>query len=258
MGNIVRATGDSGPSGFGCSSTAEQVTEGEDASRLTVIITGGSSGIGAETARVMALRGAHVIIGARNTEAAESVKQSILLNTPSARIDIIHLELSSQNSVREFSDRFLSMDLPLNILINNAGVMHCPFELSVDDIEMQFATNHMGHFLLTNLLLPKIKSTAEETGIEGRIVNLSSADHLTTYRGGISFEKINDEAAYNAKLAYGQSKLANILHANELARRLREEGANVTANSVDPGLTMTNLGRHLTTFAGMLLKPTNL
>ncbi|XP_074588081.1 short-chain dehydrogenase TIC 32 B, chloroplastic-like [Curcuma longa] len=239
--------------GFGWSSTAEQVTEGIDASRLTAIITGGSSGIGAETARVMAMRGAHVIIGARNTEAAESVKQSILQTTPSARIDIIHLELSSQKSVREFSDRFLSMNLPLNILINNAGVMYGPFELSEDDMEMQFATNHMGHFLLTNLLLPKIKSTAEETGIEGRIVNLSSADHLTTYRGGgINFEKINDEAAYNAKFAYGQSKLANILHANELARRLREEGANVTANSVHPGLTMTNLGRHSTIIAAVL------
>ncbi|KAG6518629.1 hypothetical protein ZIOFF_022109 [Zingiber officinale] len=221
MGYFREATGIPGPSGFGSASTAEQVTEGIDASGLTVIITGGSSGIGAETARVMALRGAHVIIGARNTEAAESVKQSILQNTPSARIDTIHLELSSQKSVRDFSDRFLSMNLPLNILINNAGVMYCPFKLSEDGIEMQFATNHIGHFLLTNLLLPKIKSTAEKTGIEGRIVNLSSAAHLTTYRGGIRFNKINDKAAYNDKLAYGQSKLANILHANELARRLK-------------------------------------
>ncbi|XP_074588118.1 short-chain dehydrogenase TIC 32 B, chloroplastic-like [Curcuma longa] len=252
MGYFREATGIPGPSGFGSASTAEQVTEGIDASGLTVIITGGSSGIGAETARVMALRGAHVIIGARNTEAAESVKQSILQNTPSARIDIIHLELSSQKSVRDFSDRFISMNLPLNILINNAGVMYCPFKLSEDGIEMQFATNHIGHFLLTNLLLPTIKSTAEKTGIEGRIVNLSSAAHLTTYRGGIRFNKINDKAAYNDKLAYGQSKLANILHANELARRLREEGANVTANSVHPGLIKTNLGRHSTIFVAVL------
>ncbi|KAG6521531.1 short-chain dehydrogenase TIC 32 B, chloroplastic-like [Zingiber officinale] len=252
MGYFREATGIPGPSGFGSASTAEQVTEGIDAAGLTVIITGGSSGIGAETARVMALRGAHVIIGARNTEAAESVKQSILQNTPSARIDTIHLELSSQKSVRDFSDRFLSMNLPLNILINNAGVMYCPFKLSEDGIEMQFATNHIGHFLLTNLLLPKIKSTAEKTGIEGRIVNLSSAAHLTTYRGGIRFNKINDKAAYNDKLAYGQSKLANILHANELARRLKEEGVNVTANSVHPGLIKTNLGRHATIFVAVL------
>ncbi|KAG6518626.1 hypothetical protein ZIOFF_022106 [Zingiber officinale] len=261
MGNILRATDNPVPSIFGSTSTAEQVTEGIDASGLTVIITGGSSGIGAETARVMALRGAHVIIGSRNTAvglAAESLKQSILQDTPSARIDIIYLELNSQDSVRDFTDEFLSMNLPLNILINNACVMRCPFKLSEDGIEMQFATNHIGHFLLTNLLLPKIKSTAAETGIEGRIVNLSSADHLTTYREGIRFDKINDEAAYNDKLAYGQSKLANILHANELARRLKEEGANVTANSVDPGLTKTYLGRHSTISAGMLLKPTDL
>ncbi|XP_042467372.1 short-chain dehydrogenase TIC 32, chloroplastic-like [Zingiber officinale] len=276
MGNILRATDNPVPSGFGSTSTAEQVTQGIDASGLTVIITGGSSGIGAETARVMALRGAHVIIGSRTTAAglaAESLKQSILQDTPSARIDIIYLELNSQDSVRDFTDEFLSMNLPLNILINNACVMRCPFKLSEDGIEMQFATNHIGHFLLTNLLLPKIKRTAAETGIEGRIVNLSSADHLTTYREGIRFDKINDEAAYNDKLAYGQSKLANILHANELARRLKaflssksrityisseqfttpkhfhvqqEEGANVTANSVDPGLTKTYLGRHST------------
>ncbi|XP_074566446.1 short-chain dehydrogenase TIC 32 B, chloroplastic-like [Curcuma longa] len=252
MGYFREATGIRGPSGFGSASTAEQVTEGIDASGLTVIITGGSSGIGAETARVMALRGAHVIIGARNTEAANNVKQSILQSTPSARVDIIQLELSSQKSVRDFADKFLSMNVPLNVLINNAGVMYCPFKLSEDGIEMQFATNHVGHFLLTNLLLPKIKSTADKTGIEGRVVNLSSAAHLTTYRGGIRFNKINDKAAYNDKLAYGQSKLANILHANELARRLKEEGANVTANSVHPGLIKTNLGRHSTIFVAVL------
>ncbi|KAG6487972.1 hypothetical protein ZIOFF_056730 [Zingiber officinale] len=114
----------------------------------------------------MALRGAHVIIGARNTEAASEVKQSILQSTPSARIDIIQIELSSLKSVRAFAEKFLAMDLPLNILINNVGVMYCPFHLSKDWIEMQFATNHVGHFLLTKLLLDKMKSTAERTGIE--------------------------------------------------------------------------------------------
>ncbi|TLP69845.1 SDR family NAD(P)-dependent oxidoreductase, partial [Nesterenkonia sphaerica] len=123
-----------------------------------------------------------------------------------------------------FADKFLEMDLPLNILINNAGIMYCPFQLSEDGIEMQFATNHVGHFYLTKLLLDKLKTTAEKTGIEGRIVNLSSEAHMTPYRGGIRFDKINDKDFYNDKLAYGQSKLANILHANELARRLKEEG----------------------------------
>ncbi|XP_074561045.1 short-chain dehydrogenase TIC 32 B, chloroplastic-like [Curcuma longa] len=258
MGYFREATGIPGPSGFGSKSTAEQVTEGIDASDRTVIITGGSSGIGAETARTMALRGAHVIIGARNLEAANGVKQNILQSTPSAKVEVSELELSSQKSVRAFADRFLSRNLPLNILINNAGVMYCPFQLSEDGIEMQFATNHIGHFLLTNLLLEKLKSTAQKTGTEGRIVNLSSAAHMTTYRGGIRFDKLNDKSTYNDKMAYGQSKLANILHANELAKRLKEEGANVTANSVHPGLIQTNLGRHSPVFVTILRAATSI
>ncbi|KAG6476526.1 hypothetical protein ZIOFF_065768 [Zingiber officinale] len=108
----------------------------------------------------------HVIIGARNTEVASEVKHSILQSTPSARINIIQIELSSLMSIRAFAEKFLAMDLPLNILINNVGVMYCPFQLLEDGIEMQFATNHVGHFLLTKLLLDKMKSTAERTGIE--------------------------------------------------------------------------------------------
>ncbi|URD82873.1 PPR repeat [Musa troglodytarum] len=212
MGIFSLVTGLPGPSGFGSSSTAEQVTEGVDASNLTVIITGGASGIGAETARVFALRGAHVIIAARNMEAATDAKQLILKTIPSARVDLLELDLSSLKSVRAFSDKFLSMDLPLNVLINNAGVMFCPHQLSEDGTEMQFATNHIGHFQLTNLLLEKMKSTARKTGIEGRIVNLSSVAHIYTYEDGIR---------YSGKKAYGQSKLANILHANELSRRLQ-------------------------------------
>ncbi|KAG6507761.1 hypothetical protein ZIOFF_033113 [Zingiber officinale] len=245
MGYWREATGIKGPSGFGSGSTAEQVTEGIDASALTVIITGGSSGIGAETARVLAQRGAQVIIGARNLEAAKAVKQNILESTPSARIDIIQIELSSLKSVRAFADKFLAMDLPLNILINNAGVMYCPFQLSEDGIEMQFATNHLG-------ISCSFSFTAEKTGIEGRIVNLSSIAHIGPYREGIMFDKLNDKNAYNDKSAYGQSKLANILHSNELARRLKEEGANVTANSVHPGLIRTNLGRHAPVFITVL------
>ncbi|XP_074588119.1 short-chain dehydrogenase TIC 32 B, chloroplastic-like [Curcuma longa] len=253
MATLLRTViGLPGPSGFGSASTAEQVTAGVDASRHTVIITGGSSGLGAETARVMALRGAHVIIGARNMEAAKAVQKQIVQSTPAAKVDVSQLELSSLNSVRSFADQFLSKDLPLNILINNAGVMNCPFQLSEDGIEMQFATNHLGHFLLTNLLLEKMKSTAESMGIEGRIVNLSSIAHIGPYLEGIKFNKLNDKNAYNDILAYGQSKLANILHSNELARRLKEEGANITANSIHPGLIRTNLGRHSVAFITML------
>ncbi|KAF8402861.1 hypothetical protein HHK36_010952 [Tetracentron sinense] len=237
-------TGRPGPSGFGSASTAEQVTEGIDATNLTAVITGGASGIGLETARVLALRGAHIIIAARNTEAANEAKQLILNDNETARVDILKLDLCSMKSIRAFADSFNALDLPLNILINNAGIMFCPYKLSEDGIEMQFATNHLGHFLLTDLLLDKMKNTARVTGIEGRIVNLSSIAHLHTYEGGVRFDNINDEISYSDKRAYGQSKLANILHANELSRRLQKEGAKITVNSVHPGLIMTNLMRH--------------
>ncbi|KAJ8533805.1 hypothetical protein K7X08_007129 [Anisodus acutangulus] len=237
-------TGIRGASGFGSASTAEEVTEGIDASGFTVIVTGGASGIGWETARVLALRKAHVIIAARNMEAANEAKQRILNENRAARIDVQKLDLSSMKSVKAFADNFLALNLPLNILINNAGIMFCPFQLSEDGIEMQFATNHIGHFYLTNLLLDKMKETARATGIGGRIVNLSSVAHLVCPYEGIRFHNINDKDSYQDKLAYGQSKLANLLHANELSRRLQEEGANITVNSVHPGLIMTNLMRH--------------
>lgn len=244
MGIVSLITGRPGSSGFGSASTAEQVTDGIDATNLTAIITGGASGIGLETARVLALRKAHVVIAARNTAAANEAKQLILKEDDTARVDILKLDLSSIASIKDFAHNFIALNLPLNILINNAGIMFCPYQVSEDGIEMQFATNHIGHFLLTNLLLDTMKRTAKETGIEGRIVNLSSIAHQYTYKGGIRFQKINDRASYSDKKAYGQSKLANILHANELSRRFQEEGLNITANSVHPGLIMTNLFKH--------------
>ncbi|KAI3748346.1 hypothetical protein L6452_11359 [Arctium lappa] len=244
MGILSLISGRPGPSGFGSASTAEQVSDSINASDLTLIITGGASGIGLETARVLAVRGAHVIIAARNMKAANEAKQLILTHNENAKVDVLELDLSSLNSIKAFADSFKALNLPLNILINNAGVMFCPFQLSQDGIEMQFTTNHLGHFYLTNLLLDKMKETATATGIEGRIVNLSSVAHLYTYEQGIRFDQINDKDSYSDKKAYGQSKLANILHANELSRRLKEEGANITVNSVHPGLIMTDLMRH--------------
>ncbi|XP_021819059.1 short-chain dehydrogenase TIC 32, chloroplastic-like [Prunus avium] len=244
MGIFALVTGRPGPSGFGSASTAEQVTEGVDASNLTAIVTGGASGIGFETARVLALRRAHVIIAARNIEAANEAKQAIIKENISARVDVLKLDLCSVKSVRAFVDSFNALDLPLNLLINNAGVMFCPHQLSEDGVEVQFATNHLGHFLLTNLMLEKMKNTARTTGVEGRIVILSSLAHTTPYQEGIRFDKINDRIGYSELKAYGQSKLANLLHSNELSRRLQEEGVNITVNSVHPGLIMTPLMRH--------------
>ncbi|EOY24775.1 NAD(P)-binding Rossmann-fold superfamily protein isoform 3 [Theobroma cacao] len=233
-----------GPSGFSASSTAEEVTQGIDGTGLTAIVTGASSGIGVETTRVLALRGVHVVMAVRNVDAGRNVKEAILKELPGATIDVMELDLSSLASVRKFASEYQSSSLPLNLLINNAGVMATPFMLSHENIELQFATNHLGHFLLTNLLLETMKNTARESSREGRIVNLSSEGHRIVYREGIRFDKINDESGYFSWLAYGQSKLSNILHAKELARRLKEEGVEITANSVHPGAIMTNLMRH--------------
>ncbi|KAK6290426.1 hypothetical protein POUND7_001967 [Theobroma cacao] len=244
VGIFSLVTGWPGRSGFGSASTAEEVTEGIDGSNLTAIITGGASGIGLETSRVLALRKVHVLIAARNLKAANEAKESILTENETARIDVLELDLCSIKSIRAFADNFLALNRRLNILINNAGIMFCPFQLSQDGIEVQFATNHIGHFLLTNLLLDNMKNTAKATGIQGRIVNLSSIAHSHCYKNGIRFDKISEKSGYNDKRAYGQSKLANILHANELSRRLQEEGVNITVNSVHPGLIMTPLFRH--------------
>uniref|UniRef100_A0A7N0V2E6 Short-chain dehydrogenase TIC 32, chloroplastic n=1 Tax=Kalanchoe fedtschenkoi TaxID=63787 RepID=A0A7N0V2E6_KALFE len=243
-----------GPSGFSSSSTAEDVTRGVDATGLTAIVTGGSSGIGAEAARVLALRGAHVVIGVRNMAAGKETKEAIVKQIPAAKVDAMELDLSSMESVRKFASQFNQTGLPLNLLINNAGVMAIPYQLSKDNIELQFATNHVGHFLLTHLLLDTMKKTARESKKEGRIVNLASEAHRLTYAEGIRFDKINDESGYSSFRAYGQSKLANILHAKELTKHLKEEGVDITANALHPGIVATNLFRHLNLFTGVVDK----
>ncbi|GMN44576.1 hypothetical protein TIFTF001_013775 [Ficus carica] len=210
-----------GSSGFSSSSTAKEVTQGIDGTGLTAIVTGASSGIGTETTRVLALRGVHVIMAVRNVAAGKDVKEAIVKEIPTAKIDAMELDLSSLSSVRKFASDFKSSGHPLNILVNNAGVMATPFTLSKDNIELQFATNHLGHFLLTNLLLDTMKKTARQSKKEGRIVNVSSIAHRFPYPEGIRFDKINDQSGYSSGAAYGQSKLANVLHANELARHLK-------------------------------------
>ncbi|KAJ9679472.1 hypothetical protein PVL29_021414 [Vitis rotundifolia] len=242
--------GRNGASGFSASSTAEEVTHGIDGTGLTAIVTGASSGIGTETARVLALRGVHVVMAVRNMAAGREVKEAIAKEIPTAKIDAMELDLSSMASVRKFASEFSSSGLPLNLLINNAGIMATPFMLSKDNIELQFATNHIGHFLLTNLLLETMNKTARESNKEGRIVNVSSRRHRFSYREGIRFDMINDQSGYNSLSAYGQSKLANVLHANELSRRLKDDGANITANSLNPGVIATNLFRHVPLVGG--------
>ncbi|RZC92377.1 hypothetical protein C5167_003982 [Papaver somniferum] len=221
-----------GQSGFSAYNTAEEVTHGIDASGLTAIVTGSSNGIGAETARM-------------------AVKETLVKETPSAKVYVLELDLSSMASVRKFVAEFKVLSLPLKILINNAGTI-CPYKLSPDKIELQFATNYLGHFLLTDLLLETMKWTASQSNIEGKIVNVSSEGYKLAYREGIRFDRLNDESWYFG--AYGQSKLANILHANEISRCLKEDGVEITANSLHPGAIVTNLWHNSSVVSGWLTK----
>ncbi|CAN6234524.1 unnamed protein product [Urochloa humidicola] len=241
-----------GPSGFSPSSTAEEVTAGIDGSGLVAVVTGASHGIGAETCRVLALRGVQVVMGVRNTSSGARVREEIVRQVPTAKIVVLELDLSSISSVRRFVNNFNALNLPLNILINNAGIALVPFELSEDGIELHFATNHLGHFLLTDLLLEKIKVTAKQSDIEGRIVIVSSEGYKRAYQEGIRFHKINDESGYSRLSAYGQSKLANILHSNELSNNLKEQDAKVVVNSLHPGEVATNITHHWAFLHGLM------
>ncbi|XP_066384367.1 short-chain dehydrogenase TIC 32, chloroplastic-like isoform X2 [Miscanthus floridulus] len=239
------------PSGFSGASTAEEVTASVDGHGLVAVITGATSGIGLETARVLVLRGVHVVMAVRNVSAGLAAKAAIVAKIHGATIDVLELDLSSIASVRRFASEFDSLKLHLNILINNAGVLTRNCTLSCDGLELHFATNHIGHFLLTNLLLENMKSTCRDRGIEGRIVNVTSLGHAFSHPEGICFEKISDPSGFSNYTAYCQSKLANILHSNELSRIFKEEGVNISANSVHPGVIMTNIFRERTTVAAL-------
>ncbi|CAL4937292.1 unnamed protein product [Urochloa decumbens] len=244
-GAVRYLLGSPGATGFGSKSTAEEVTPGLGGA-VTAIITGATSGIGAETARVLAMRGARVVIPARNVKAAEDMRARIRQECPDADVLVLPLDLSSLASVRDFAGRFLALGLPLHLLINNAGKFsHGQLALSEDGVEMTFATNYLGHFLLTKLLLGRMEETAAATGVQGRIVNVSSSVHgwftgdWADYLHLVTRRKI----PYDATQAYAVSKLANVLHTRELAARLQEAGANVTVNCVHPGIVRTRLNR---------------
>lgn len=233
--------------------TTEQVTEGLDLSHHTIIVTGGTNGLGKETVRILAKRGAHVFIAARNLTLAETVKEEIVKNIPSAKIDLLQIDVSSLESVRTAAKEFLALNVPLNVLVCNAGTISTKRNFSADGIGLTFATNYLGHVLLTQLLLEKLKVTATESGIEGRIVNVASEGHeYFLYPEGIKFDEIcrsdktkDEGTALNFKTFmndYGESKLAQILYTKELAKRLKNEGVNnVTVNSLHPGTVRTNI-----------------
>jgi len=208
----------------------------------TVIITGCNTGIGKETAVDLAKRGGKIIMACRSEEralpAVAEVKERS--NCRSDAVKFMKLDLGSMKSIREFAAKFLEEEDRLDILINNAGVMMCPQMKTEDGFELQIGTNHLGHFLLSILLLDKIKAT----GTGSRIVNVSSRAH----RGGAGFDLNNlmMEDNYSKWTQYSNSKLANILFTLELARRLQDTGVNVY--SLHPGVITTELGRYLPTW----------
>lgn len=238
--------GSVGASGYGSKTTAEQVTDNcSDLRTITAIITGATSGIGAETARVLAKRGARLVLPARNRKAAEDTKARIISEFPDSKIILMSLDLSSFSSVKSFVSEFELLNLPINLLINNAGRFSHEHAITEDGIEMSFATNYLGHFLLTELLLEKMIVTAKSTGVQGRIVNVSSSIHgwfsgdLIRYLGIIT----RDKSQYDPTRAYALSKLANVLHTKELSLKLKQMEANVTVNCVHPGIVRTKLTR---------------
>ena len=221
---------------FGKETTTDDVLEGIDLTGKLVLVTGASGGIGAETARALATAGASVTLAARNVSKAEGVAVEIRTSTGNPAVDVLELVLDQPDRVREAAKVYLAGHDKLHLLINNAGVMACPLERTAAGWEMQFATNHMGHFLFTCLLAPILRAAAP-----ARIVNLSSAGHRFS---GIVFDDIHYERRpYDKWEAYGQSKTANVLFSVELDRRLGAAGVHVYA--IHPGLIMTELARHM-------------
>lgn len=199
-----------------------------------VVITGANVGIGKETAIDLARRGGKIYIACRDEKRGGDALIDIRKESRSEDVHFLQLDLASLASVREFSKKFHQLESKLHILINNAGIMGCPRTLTKDGFEMQFGTNHLGHFLLTNLLLDLLKAAAPS-----RIVVVSALLHK---RGEIKKDDLMGEISYGRQAAYCHSKLANNLFSHELARKLK--GTGVTSNSLHPGVINTELGRH--------------
>ncbi|XP_055737619.1 retinol dehydrogenase 12-like isoform X1 [Salvelinus fontinalis] len=210
----------------------------------TVLITGANTGIGKETALDLAKRGARIIMACRDMEKAEGALKEVIQGSGSQNVVIKKLDLSNTKSIREFAETINKEETKLNILINNAGVMMCPYGKTADGFEMQIGVNHMGHFLLTHLLIDLIKRSTP-----ARIINVSSLAH---FWGTINLDDINSEKGYDKKKAYSQSKLANVLFTRSLAKRL--QGTAVTAYSLHPGVVQTDLWRHLNAPQAAIMK----
>src|SRR2546425_659475 len=209
---------------FGAETTASEVAEGIDLSGKVALVTGGSSGLGQETARVLAERRAHVILTARDVPKGEAVAAAIRTSTGNEHVEVEELELGSLKDIRAFAQRFLERHAMLHTLVNNAGVMACPPAKTADGFELQFGSNHLGHFLTTCLLAPALRR-----GAPSRVVSVSSRGH---HISPVVFDDIQFERRpYDKWLAYGQAKTANVLLAVGLdpqrAERLWEVSENL-------------------------------
>jgi NAD(P)-dependent dehydrogenase (short-subunit alcohol dehydrogenase family) len=198
-----------------------------------VVVTGANSGLGQVTARELARAGARVVLACRNVQKGEAARQAIETAVPGAQLELEELDLASLDSVRAFAERFRAAHEGLDLLINNAGVMATPRRRTADGFELQFGTNHLGHFALTGLVIGELEGRDD-----ARVVTLSSGAHRM---GRIAFDNLGGERRYFRWRAYGQSKLANLLFALELNRRLRAAGSTVKSLAAHPGYAATNL-----------------
>ncbi|TAJ72333.1 MAG: SDR family NAD(P)-dependent oxidoreductase [Phenylobacterium sp.] len=222
---------------FGAKTTAREVAAGHDLNGVAAIVTGAASGIGVETARALAEAGAEVMLAVRNQAAGEATAADIHKTAP-GKVSVGVIDLSDLTTVAAFASAW--GDRPLDILINNAGVMACPLTYTAQDLEMQIGTNHFGHYLLSVLLARALMNAAQD-GRQSRLVSLSSIGHR---RSGVHFEDIHyRQRPYDKWEAYGQAKTANSLFAVGFNERFADLGVN--ANAVMPGGIMTPLQRHL-------------
>jgi len=221
---------------FGFESTTMDVIRGVSLAGKTAVVTGCTAGLGIETARTLLSAGADVCIVARNMEKLEPVAAMLQQEHPDARVTVARVDLSDLSTVRSGAAAILDQHPTINLLINNAGVMACPQMKTAQELEYQFGTNHVGHFLLTCLLVPALLN-----GAPARIVCLSSSAHRLA---DIDLDDPNFRTTpYDKWRAYGASKTANALFALELDKRLKDRG--IRSFSVHPGVIMTELSRHL-------------
>ncbi|MGW4241579.1 SDR family NAD(P)-dependent oxidoreductase [Nocardia sp. NPDC004722] len=227
---------------FDHTATAEEVIAGIDLHGRTAVVTGATTGLGAETARVLAGAGAAVILTARDLRAAADVVQDIRATIPDADLTVVALDLADLASVTSAAEDIARQRPTLDLLINNAGVMYPPLQRTAQGFELQFGTNHLGHFLLTTLLLPALTAAADRFGRPSRVVTLSSDAHRA-YPIDLTDPNFHHRP-YDKFAAYGQSKSANVLMTTELQRRNGDSG--IHAYAVHPGVCATGLARHLT------------